>query len=137
LPKRIPFAWTLEGARAALPRRIRDFLIAAGAGLGAAAGAYAVMVRPLPDTISTFFVERAYPEGGGTNVVNVILVDFRGFDTMGEITVLGVVAITVYALLRRFRPARESIAAPPQQQGHDESRLREDMLLPAFIMRLM
>ena len=48
------------------------------------------MTRPLPDTISRFFVTRAYPEGGGTNVVNVILVDFRGFDTLGEITVLGV-----------------------------------------------
>ena len=37
-----------------------------------------------------------------------MLVDFRAFDTLGEITVLGVVALTVYALLRRFRPPRES-----------------------------
>ena len=42
------------------------------------------------------------PGGGGTNVVNVILVDFRGFDTLGEITVLCIVALTVYSLLRRF-----------------------------------
>ena len=48
--------------------------------------AYAVMTRPLPDTIAQLLLERAYPEGGGTNVVNVILVDFRGFDTLGEIT---------------------------------------------------
>ena len=54
-------------------------------------------------------MENAYTQGGGTNIVNVILVDFRGFDTLGEITVLGVVALTVYALLRRFRPAPESI----------------------------
>jgi multicomponent K+:H+ antiporter subunit A len=47
--------------------------------------------------------------------VNVLLVDFRGFDTMGEITVLSAVALTVYALLRRFRPAPESIAIPVQQ----------------------
>ena len=46
----------------------------------------------------------------------MILVDFRGFDTLGEITVLGVVAIAVYSLLRRFRPARESIEPPPQQR---------------------
>src|SRR5690606_31691808 len=148
LPKRIPFAWTLEGARAALPRRIRDFLIAAGAGLGAAAGAYAVMVRPLPDTISTFFVERAYPEGGGTNVVNVILVDFRGFDTLGEITVLGIVAITVYALLRRFRPARDSVALPEQKYFQnlfdaERKRLSKEpisahyMIVPGLIMRLL
>ena len=56
-----------------------------------------------------YFLENAYAEGGGTNVVNVILVDFRGFDTFGEITVLGIVALTVYALLRRFRPAPESV----------------------------
>jgi hypothetical protein len=42
-------------------------------------------------------------------VVNVMLVDFRGFDTFGEIVVLGMVALTVYALLRRFRPAREAM----------------------------
>ena len=42
-------------------------------------------------------------------MVNVILVDFRGFDTLGEITVLSIVALTVYALLRRFRRAIESI----------------------------
>ena len=44
-----------------------------------------------------FFVENAYAKGGGTNVVNVILVDFRGFDTLGEITVLAIVALTVFA----------------------------------------
>ncbi len=51
-------------------------------------------------------------EGGGTNVVNVIIVDFRGFDTLGEISVLCVVAITVYSLLRRFRPARGEHCTP-------------------------
>jgi multicomponent K+:H+ antiporter subunit A len=71
---------------------------------GMAALAYAMMTRPAPQSISPFFIDRALPEGGGTNVVNVMLVDFRGFDTLGEITVLGIVALTVYALLRRFRP---------------------------------
>ncbi len=41
--------------------------------------------------------------GGGNNVVNVILVDFRGFDTLGEITVLGLAAMGVWTLLRRAR----------------------------------
>jgi multicomponent K+:H+ antiporter subunit A len=49
-------------------------------------------------------------------VVNVMLVDFRGFDTFGEIVVLGMVALTVYALLRRFRPAREAMDMPEQQR---------------------
>ena len=77
------------------------------------------MTRPPPDSISRFFVENAYTQGGGTNIVNVILVDFRGFDTLGEITVLGVVALTVYALLRRFRPAPESIPVPEQQRAQN------------------
>jgi multicomponent K+:H+ antiporter subunit A len=135
LPKRIPFKWTLAGARAALPRRIRDFFLSAAAGGGLAAVAYAVMTRPLPETISRFFIERAWSEGGGTNVVNVIIVDFRGFDTLGEITVLGVVAIAVYSLLRRFRPARESVEPPPQHMQQDAATADEDLLVPAVIMR--
>jgi multicomponent K+:H+ antiporter subunit A len=137
LPKRIPFRWTWAGARAALPRRSRDLLIALGAGSGLATLAYAVMTRPLPETISSFFVTRAYPDAGGTNVVNVILVDFRGFDTLGEITVLGAVAIAVYSLLRRFRPARESVAPPPQQHLHSARELADDLMVPGVIMRAM
>jgi multicomponent K+:H+ antiporter subunit A len=137
LPKRIPFKWTLAGARAALPRRSLDLTIALMAGGGLATVAYAVMTRVPPASISDYFVTRAYPEGGGTNVVNVILVDFRGFDTLGEITVLGSVAIAVYALLRRFRPARESVAPPMQQQVQEKNSFRDDMMTPLFIMRLM
>ena len=98
-------------------RRARDFTIAIASGCGLAALAYAMMTRPAPQSISPFFIDRALPEGGGTNVVNVMLVDFRGFDTMGEITVLGIVGLTVYALLRRFRPPREMIELPPQQRA--------------------
>ena len=97
-------------------RRLRDMLLAAAAGLGLAGVAYAVLSRPDVDGISPFFIEQSLPQGGGLNVVNVILVDFRGFDTFGEITVLGIVALTVFALLRRFRPAPESVPLPHQQR---------------------
>ena len=138
LPKRIPFVWTLPGALAALPRRLRDLAIAVASGAGLAAISYAVMTRPLPDnTISRYFMEHAYPQGGGTIVVNVIIVDFRGFDTLGEIAVLGVVAIVVYALLRRFRPARESTPPPLQQKVQGAATAAEDLLVPALLMRLM
>ena len=114
LPRRIEQddegAWSSLKARG---RRLRDLLMAVAAGGGMSALAYAVLTRPQGDTISSYFVERALPDGGGTNVVNVILVDFRGFDTFGEITVLGIVALTVYALLRRFRPAAERGPAAP------------------------
>lgn len=97
-------------------RRLRDLGIAVAAGTGVALLAFAMMTRPLPDTIARYFLENAYVMGGGRNVVNVILVDFRGFDTLGEITVLAIVAVTVFALLRRFRPAADSIDAPEQQR---------------------
>ncbi|HEX2179340.1 MAG TPA: hydrogen gas-evolving membrane-bound hydrogenase subunit E, partial [Actinomycetota bacterium] len=57
------------------------------------------------DPISTGFLERALPEGGGRNVVNVILVDFRGIDTVGEITVLAVAAVGIVSLARAAREA--------------------------------
>ncbi len=120
LPKRLQEIWP-EG-RTPLRVRLRrgaDLVIAVAAGVGMAFLSYAVMTRPLPDTISRFFVERSYPGGGGRNVVNVILVDFRGFDTLGEITVLALVALTVFALLRRFRPARESVRSPEPQRRQD------------------
>ena len=55
--------------------------------------------------LTNFFAESTYPLAKGHNIVNVILVDFRGFDTMVEITVLSVAAIGVYALLKS-RPGK-------------------------------
>jgi multicomponent Na+:H+ antiporter subunit A len=53
--------------------------------------------------ISGYFVEHSVTQGHGRNIVNVILVDFRGLDTLGEITVLAVAAVGVYALLKLRR----------------------------------
>ena len=78
-----------------------------------------MLTRQAGEGISPFFIENSLPLAGGSNVVNVILVDFRGFDTLGEITVLGIVALTVFALLRRFRPAAESMGL-----AHSSSRSR-------------
>ena len=144
---------TVQPVRARLMpwgRRGRDLLVAASAGAGMAALAWTLMTRPFPQSISPFFLEHALTEGGGTNVVNVMLVDFRGFDTFGEITVLGIVALTIYALLRRFRPAPESMALPPQQRlqaEHTSSdlinpRLAKDtavgyLMVPAVLVRLL
>ncbi|OAE52542.1 monovalent cation/H+ antiporter subunit A [Achromobacter mucicolens] len=122
LPRRIVRDDEEESLKATLQargRRLRDLLLAVAAGTGMSALAYAVLARPQTNPISSYFVDRALPDGGGTNVVNVILVDFRGFDTFGEITVLGIVALTVYALLRRFRPAAESADIPRQQMDQD------------------
>ncbi|MDZ7862121.1 monovalent cation/H+ antiporter subunit A [Acidovorax sp.] len=108
---------TLAQERRTQLRRYRDMTLALVTGCGMALLSFAMMSRPFPESTSTFFLERALTDGGGTNVVNVMLVDFRGFDTFGEIVVLGIVALTVYALLRRFRPAREVMDLPPQQRA--------------------
>ena len=149
LPKRV-HKFGPNGTTASSIRwyRVRDFAMAVAAGSGLAALAYVIMTRPPPENIAGFFVENAYTQGGGTNIVNVILVDFRAFDTFGEITVLGIVAITVYALLRRFRPAAESVPVPEQQQAQDSydethpDRLKGDtiksaMAIPALMMAML
>jgi len=129
-------------------RRIRDLVVAILAGSGVSALAFAIMTRPAGETISNYFLEQSVPLGGGTNVVNVLLVDFRGFDTLGEITVVGIVALTVYALLRRFRPAKESFRRPQQQKLQDQDAATQapnthallpsgNMAVPTVLVRLV
>ncbi|MDP3287670.1 MAG: MnhB domain-containing protein, partial [Methyloversatilis sp.] len=60
-------------------------------------------------SISWFFLDNTLPGGGGTNAVNVILVDFRGYDTFGEITVLGIAALGALALLDGLRVKRPTV----------------------------
>lgn len=81
-------------------RRARDVSLAVAAGLGVTGLTLAVLNAPF-QSISDFYLQQSVPEGGGHNVVNVILVDFRGFDTLGEITVLACAAIGIHAMLER------------------------------------
>ncbi|SCW33849.1 monovalent cation/H+ antiporter subunit A [Ancylobacter rudongensis] len=145
LPKRIEDVYPTRPPLKVLLRRYVDITIACALGGVMAFLAYCLMTRPLTSSVSRFFVERAYSEGGGTNIINVILVDFRGFDTMGEIVVLCLAALTVFALLRRFRPAPESIRTPEQQRiqnAYDEASpdrspgdtVADYMLIPRLIM---
>ncbi|EKU26584.1 monovalent cation/H+ antiporter subunit A [Xanthomonas graminis] len=93
-------------------RKLRDAALAIAAGTGMALLAYSVMTRPAA-TMAGELLQRALPEAYGRNVVNVILVDFRGFDTFGEITVFGIAALVVHALLRRARMAPEKVMPGP------------------------
>ena len=80
-------------------KRGSDAFVAALAGLGMGGLAYAILRRDFAfPSISGYMVDNSYALGGGTNVVNVILVDFRGYDTYGEITVLGIAALAIFAL---------------------------------------
>ena len=85
-----------------VPRRWRDALLAISGGIGITWITWLILTRD-HNSISWFFMQQAIPLGGGTNVVNVILVDFRGFDTFGEITVLGIAAIGALCLMDGMR----------------------------------
>ena len=106
-------------------RRTWDGAIAVVAGVGVAALAYALMIRgPAFPPISEFHIANSKSGGGGTNIVNVILVDFRGYDTFGEIIVLGIAALVIFALseaLLRAGPANDRLLAwrPDQRQAGD------------------
>ena len=105
-------------------RRGRDALIALAGGGGIAALTWLMLTRD-HDSISWYFLENSLTKGGGTNAVNVILVDFRGYDTFGEITVLGIAGVGVLALLDGFRTRRPT--ADPQ--GRPWSYAQEPMML--------
>jgi multicomponent K+:H+ antiporter subunit A len=101
--------------------RATDAVVAIAAGFGVGGLAYALLTRDI-DTISAFHLAQSKPAGGGTNVVNVILVDFRGFDTFGEIIVLGIAALAIYALLDsalRGKAAQRLAAMKPGIESAD------------------
>lgn len=94
--------------------------LAIAGGIGTAVLTWAVLTRPY-DSIAGYFLANSVPGGGGTNVVNVILVDFRGYDTLGEITVLALAALGIYALLDRLRlygPTQDAKGQPWDADVH-------------------
>jgi multicomponent K+:H+ antiporter subunit A len=147
LPRRLELDDAQRRSAGARARRGRDAMLAAVAGVGMGALAFAMVTLPPVGLLAPFFFANALDPAGGRNVVNLILVDFRGFDTLGEITVVGTVAITVYALLRRFRPAPESIAVPQAQRAEaaigavaatlSDPLPTNHMRIPAVLVRLL
>ena len=105
-------------------RRVRDVGVAVAGGLASFSLAYYYLLRDAVGTpISEFHLANSYKGGGGTNVVNVILVDFRGFDTYGEIIVLGIAALLIYALTENLLggPVRARLLnrTPDQERAGD------------------
>jgi multicomponent K+:H+ antiporter subunit A len=90
-----------------MAHRARDAGIAAIAGIAVGSLIFAILTRDFAfPPISHFHLANSYSGGGGTNVVNVILVDFRGFDTFGEIIVLGIAAIIIFAITETILSSR-------------------------------
>lgn len=80
--------------------KFRDIIIASGVGLFMTLIVLYITSIDLSSELKKFYTDTSVPGGKGRNVVNVILVDFRAIDTLGEITVLAIAAIGVYALLK-------------------------------------
>jgi multicomponent Na+:H+ antiporter subunit A len=80
--------------------RFRDAVIAGSAGIFMTIMVLLTASGELDSDLKRYFAESSLPDGKGRNIVNVILVDFRAVDTLGEITVLAVAAIGVYAMLK-------------------------------------
>jgi len=80
--------------------RVRDGLISLAAGGMMAYLSLVALHVDLHPPISSYFAENSVPAGYGRNIVNVILVDFRALDTLGEISVLGLAGLGAYALLK-------------------------------------
>ena len=112
-------------------RRMRDATLAIAAGGGVAALAYAALTRP-HESIAWYFLQSSVPEGGGSNVVNVILVDFRGFDTFGEITVLAIAAVGAWMLMENVRMGRRAATGPDRNPLMLSAAAR--LLLPFALM---
>ncbi|MGB2819305.1 MAG: monovalent cation/H+ antiporter subunit A [Burkholderiaceae bacterium] len=118
-------------------RRALHAGVACSAGLGAAVLVWLVLAQPV-DSISPYFLETAVRLGGGANAVNVIIVDYRGFDTLGEITVLGIAALVIAAQLdgRRVPMMRTAVYPMPSERNSHPLMLKlvARLLLPLAVL---
>lgn len=110
----------------------RDGLFAVASGIGVTILTLMVLSREF-DPISNFFLNNSVPGGGGTNVVNVILVDFRGFDTLGEIVVLALAGLGIFALLQNLKLPQPT----GNEFGQNWSQDRHPVILQTFSRLLL
>ncbi|WP_089685160.1 putative monovalent cation/H+ antiporter subunit A [Billgrantia gudaonensis] len=99
--------------------RLRDLVVASAFGIMVTLLMLAVLGGERLPRISDYMVENSQPLGHGHNIVNVILVDFRALDTLGEIFVLALAAIGVYAMLR-FHAAAPGGRQPTPRREEDD-----------------
>lgn len=92
-------------------QKLLDFSIAGACGLGFALILLRIVQQPFDATLSTFFAENSLAIAHGRNIVNVIIVDFRGLDTLGEISVVMIAGLAILALvrIRAGRPKEKAI----------------------------
>jgi len=111
----------------AVDHTVRHFLLAGVVGGGVGWLTWAMLTRPF-ESISDYFLRNSVPQGGGTNVVNVILVDFRAFDTYGEITVIAIAGLGVAAMLAALRLPRRAADGDGRPWSPERAFLPLDLL---------
>ncbi len=111
----------------AVDHTVRHFLLAGVVGGGVAWLTWAMLTRPF-ESISEYFLRNSVPQGGGTNVVNVILVDFRAIDTYGEITVIAIAGLGVAAMLAALRLPRRTADGDGRPWSRETTFLPLDLL---------
>ncbi|MEX5729809.1 multicomponent K+:H+ antiporter subunit A [Rhodovulum iodosum] len=116
--------------------RVRDGAIAIAAGVGVAALSMVFLLRDF-SSISQYFLANSYEGGGGTNVVNVILVDFRGYDTYGEIIVLGIAGLTIFALMETLLSGPAGRRLLNRDYSRDRSRDRHPLMMVVATRAMM
>ncbi|MGD9311060.1 MAG: monovalent cation/H+ antiporter subunit A, partial [Desulfosarcina sp.] len=125
-----------------LPQRIRNFSspnrIIRDSSLAVLIGGvvgtitFALLTRPLA-SISGYFIDNAKTLGGGTNIVNVILVDFRGFDTYGEISVLAIAALGIGILVEHMRPIQSDVDVDGMRWARDKHPMMLSVISQALL----
>ena len=99
------------------PKRLRNAIVAVTVGVSVTVVLLAVTASPPQTELREYFERNAVPGGHGRNIVNVILVDFRALDTLGEITVLAIAGAAVFALLLPPGARRREGVPPPDTGG--------------------
>ena len=125
--------------------RRRHLLLAIVGGSVMAAVTWAATAAHVPSRLSGYFAENSLPLAKGRNLVNVILVDFRGLDTLGETVVLSVAAIGVFALIRIGRAAETGPSTeaegervrPAPARGRNAGDSRDDVSAKQVPFRLL
>nr|WP_207952237.1 Na+/H+ antiporter subunit A [Paenibacillus turpanensis] len=97
--------------------RLTNVLISVGVGAMMTLVALTANDSRLFESISDYYVKESYNLAGGKNIVNVILVDFRGFDTLLEIMVLGIASLGIYALIRLRHNGKQQLLSQDRKGG--------------------
>ncbi len=117
------------------PARLRNGIVAVTVGISVTLLLLAVTGSPPQPDLREYFERTAVPGGQGRNIVNVILVDFRALDTLGEITVLAIAGAAVFALLLPGARQRQGVPPPGTAEAGARAQAWHGSIMNTMILR--